>query len=92
MTQPVRSGSAASWFNLEQGDPRFSDISARIFGTPHDVDVGALCRAYHVESRQIEVGELGPALADTHDGMRVLEVKADRSSLRQLHAAIRAAL
>ncbi|MBU3750467.1 MAG: 2-succinyl-5-enolpyruvyl-6-hydroxy-3-cyclohexene-1-carboxylic-acid synthase [Mycobacterium sp.] len=77
---------------LEQGDPRFSDISARIFGTPHDVDVGALCRAYHVESRQIEVGELGPALADTHDGMRVLEVKADRSSLRQLHAAIRAAL
>ena len=39
---------------LEQGDPRFSDVSSRIFGTPHDVDVGALCRAYHVESRQIE--------------------------------------
>ena len=43
---------------LEQGDPRFSDVSSRIFGTPHDVDVGALCRAYHVESRQIEVDEL----------------------------------
>ena len=26
---------------LEQGDPRFSDVSSRIFGTPHDVDVGA---------------------------------------------------
>ncbi|MCX2933397.1 2-succinyl-5-enolpyruvyl-6-hydroxy-3-cyclohexene-1-carboxylic-acid synthase [Mycobacterium sp. CVI_P3] len=77
---------------LEQGDPRFSDVSARIFGTPHDVDVGALCRAYHIESRQIEVDQLGPALAEPHDGMRVLEVKADRSSLRQLHAAIRAAL
>ena len=77
---------------LEQGDPRFSDVSSRIFGTPHDVDVGALCRAYHVESRQIEVGDLGPALDEAHDGMRVLEVKADRSSLRQLHAAIRAAL
>ena len=25
---------------LEQGDPRFSDVSSRIFGTPHDVDVG----------------------------------------------------
>ncbi len=77
---------------LEQGDPRFSDVSSRIFGTPHDVDVGALCRAYHVEARQIEVGELVAALDEPHDGMRVLEVKADRSSLRELHAAIKAAL
>ena len=77
---------------LEQGDPRFSDVSSRIFGTPHDVDVGALCRAYHVESRQIEADQLGAALDEPHEGMRVLEVKADRSSLRQLHAAIKAAL
>ena len=77
---------------LEQGDPRFSDVASRIFGTPHDVDVGALCRAYHVEARQIEVDDLSGALAEPHDGLRVLEVKADRSSLRQLHAAIRAAL
>ncbi|MGH3562900.1 MAG: 2-succinyl-5-enolpyruvyl-6-hydroxy-3-cyclohexene-1-carboxylic-acid synthase, partial [Mycobacterium sp.] len=77
---------------LEQGDPRFSDVSSRIFGTPHDVDVGALCRAYHVESRQIEVGELGAALDEPGPGLRVLEVKADRSSLRALHAAIKAAL
>ena len=77
---------------LEQGDPRFSDVSSRIFGTPHDVDVGALCRAYHVEARQIEVDELGAALDEPYDGMRVLEVKADRSSLRELHAAIKAAL
>lgn len=77
---------------LEQGDPRFSDVSSRVFGTPHDVDVGALCRAYHVESRQIEVDELGAALDEPGAGMRVLEVKADRSSLRQLHAAIKAAL
>ncbi|BBX34715.1 2-succinyl-5-enolpyruvyl-6-hydroxy-3-cyclohexene-1-carboxylate synthase [Mycolicibacterium mageritense DSM 44476 = CIP 104973] len=77
---------------LEQGDPRFSDVSSRIFGTPHDVDVGALCRAYHVESRQIEVDALGAALDEPFDGMRVLEVKADRSSLRALHASIKAAL
>jgi 2-succinyl-5-enolpyruvyl-6-hydroxy-3-cyclohexene-1-carboxylate synthase len=77
---------------LEQGDPRFSDVSARVFGTPHDVDVGALCRAYHIDSRQIEVDELGAALDEPAAGMRVLEVKADRSSLRQLHAAIKAAL
>jgi 2-succinyl-5-enolpyruvyl-6-hydroxy-3-cyclohexene-1-carboxylate synthase len=77
---------------LEQGDPWFSDVSSRIFGTPHDVDVGALCRAYHVESRQIEVDELGNVLDEPDSGLRVLEVKADRSSLRQLHAAIKAAL
>ncbi len=77
---------------LEQGDPRFSDVSSRIFGTPHDVDVGALCRAYHIESRQIEVDELNAALDEPAAGMRVLEVKADRSSLRELHAAIKAAL
>jgi len=77
---------------LEQGDPRFSDVSSRIFGTPHDVDVGALCRAYHVESRQIEVDGLVDALNEPFEGMRVLEVKADRSSLRALHASIKAAL
>ncbi|MGP4055661.1 2-succinyl-5-enolpyruvyl-6-hydroxy-3-cyclohexene-1-carboxylic-acid synthase [Mycobacterium sp. 4D054] len=77
---------------LEQGDPRFFDVSSRIFGTPHDVDVGALCRAYHVESRQIDAGQLADALDEDVDGMRVLEVKADRSSLRELHASIRAAL
>ncbi|MGV0713771.1 2-succinyl-5-enolpyruvyl-6-hydroxy-3-cyclohexene-1-carboxylic-acid synthase [Mycolicibacterium sp. XJ662] len=77
---------------LEQGDPRFSDVSSRIFGTPHDVDVGALCRAYHVDSRQLEVDELADALDEPFDGMRVLEVKADRSSLRALHASIKAAL
>ncbi len=77
---------------LEQGDPRFSDVSSRVFGTPHDVDVGALCRAYHVESRQIEVDQLNAALDEPGAGLRVLEVKADRSSLRQLHAAIKAAL
>jgi len=77
---------------LEQGDPRFADVSSRIFGTPHDVDVGALCRAYHVDSRQIEVGELADCLRESFDGMRVLEVKADRSSLRALHASIKASL
>jgi 2-succinyl-5-enolpyruvyl-6-hydroxy-3-cyclohexene-1-carboxylate synthase len=77
---------------LEQGDPRFSDLSARVFGTPHDVDVGALCRAYHIDSRQIELDDLGAALDEPAAGTRVLEVKADRSSLRQLHAAIKAAL
>ena len=56
------------------------------------MDVGALCRAYHVESRQMEVDDLATALDEPFEGMRVLEVKADRSSLRALHASIKAAL
>jgi 2-succinyl-5-enolpyruvyl-6-hydroxy-3-cyclohexene-1-carboxylate synthase len=47
---------------LEQGDPRFSDVSSRVFGTPHDIDVGALCRAYHIESRQLGVDDLVDAV------------------------------
>lgn len=77
---------------LEQGDPRFADVSARVFGTPHDVDVGGLCRAYHVDFDQVEVDGLVRALAEPFEGMRVLEVKADRSSLRSLHASIRSAI
>jgi 2-succinyl-5-enolpyruvyl-6-hydroxy-3-cyclohexene-1-carboxylate synthase len=77
---------------LEQGDPRFSDVSSRIFGTPHDVDIAALCRAYHVEAMQVEADKLVSVLDQNHREMRVIEVKADRSSLRRLHAAIRSAL
>lgn len=77
---------------LEQGDPRFSDVSARIFGTPHDVDIAALCRAYHIDCAQVEAENLTEVLAEPFEGMRVLEVKADRSSLRALHASIRTAL
>ena len=77
---------------LEQGDPRFSDVSSRIFGTPHDVDIAALCRAYHVEHQPVEAADLAAALGDSFEGMRVLEVKADRSTLRSLHASIRAAI
>lgn len=77
---------------LEQGDPRFADVSCRVFGTPHDIDVGALCRAYHVESVSVELDALGATLDEPCAGMRVVEVKTDRSSLRRLHASIRAAL
>ncbi|CAJ1497941.1 2-succinyl-5-enolpyruvyl-6-hydroxy-3-cyclohexene-1-carboxylic-acid synthase [[Mycobacterium] holstebronense] len=77
---------------LEQGDPRFADVSSRIFGTPHDVDIAALCHAYHVEFQQVEADDLASSLAEPAGGVRVLEVKADRSSLRTLHAAIKAAL
>ncbi len=57
-------------FPLEQGDPRFCDVLSLIFGTSHDVDVGASCRAYHVDSRQVEVEGLGAVLDEAGGGMR----------------------
>ena len=77
---------------LEQGDPRFSDVSSRIFGTPHDVDVGALCRAYHVESRQVEVDDLVDAVDDAvrrDAGARGQGRPVDAAAL---HASIKAAM
>ena len=77
---------------LEQGDPRFSDVSSRIFGTPHDVDVGALCRAYRIPHELVDPGELAVELAGPAGGIRVLEVATERSGLRELHAAVRSRL
>lgn len=77
---------------LEQGDPRFSDVSSRIFGTPHDVNIEAMCRAYRVDYAAAPVEGLAAVLDSAHSGMRVVEVKADRSTLRRLHAGIRACL
>jgi hypothetical protein len=57
---------------LEQGDPRFSEVSSRIFGTPHDIDVGGLCRAYHIEYRQAEADELAAVLDEPFSGVRVV--------------------
>ena len=77
---------------LEQGDPRFSDVSSRIFGTPHDVDVGRCAARTTSRPARSRSPIWVPCWTNRTTGMRVLEVKADRSSLRELHAAIKAAL
>lgn len=77
---------------LEQGDPQYAGVFDRVFGTPHGMDLGALCAAYRVPHRQRNPAELAAELALPAEGMRVLEVATDRSSLRDLHAAVRAAI
>ncbi len=77
---------------LEQGDPQYSGVFDRIFGTPHGMDLAALCAAYRISHRAVVTSELAAALDEPADGIRVLEVKTDRTSLRELHAAVRAAL
>ncbi len=80
---------------LEQGDPQYAGVFERVFGTPHGMDLGALCAAYRVPHESVDLQGLAAALADTappSGGIRVVEVTTDRAGLRELHAAVRAQL
>ncbi|RJO77184.1 2-succinyl-5-enolpyruvyl-6-hydroxy-3-cyclohexene-1-carboxylic-acid synthase [Nocardia panacis] len=75
---------------LEQGDPQYAGVFERVFGTPHGMDLAAMCAAYRIPHRQLDPQQLAVALTEHAHGMRVLEVATERSSLRELHAAVRA--
>ncbi|MEV0033094.1 2-succinyl-5-enolpyruvyl-6-hydroxy-3-cyclohexene-1-carboxylic-acid synthase [Nocardia sp. NPDC050793] len=75
---------------LEQGDPQYAGVFERVFGTPHGMDLAALCSAYRIPHRQVDPEQLAAELAGHAHGLRVLEVATERSSLRELHAAVRA--
>ncbi|MET9491818.1 2-succinyl-5-enolpyruvyl-6-hydroxy-3-cyclohexene-1-carboxylic-acid synthase [Nocardia sp. NPDC006630] len=77
---------------LEQGDPQYAGVFERVFGTPHGMDLAALCAAYRVPHRQVDPAELAVALTGNAHGIRVLEVATERSSLRELHATVRAGI
>ena len=77
---------------LEQGDPQYAGAFERVFGTPHGMDLAALCAAYRITHRSVDGAELAVALEGAADGIRVLEVTTERSGLRELHAGIRARL
>ncbi|MEV4125852.1 2-succinyl-5-enolpyruvyl-6-hydroxy-3-cyclohexene-1-carboxylic-acid synthase [Nocardia sp. NPDC049707] len=75
---------------LEQGDPQYAEVFERVFGTPHGVDLAALCAAYRIPHSQVDPEQLAVELAGHAHGTRVLEVITDRSRLRELHATVRA--
>lgn len=78
---------------LEQGDPQYAGVFERIFGTPHGMDLSALCAAYRIEHHAVNQDRLATELTRPFGGgVRVLEVATERSGLRELHAAIRAQL
>ncbi|HVX42357.1 MAG TPA: 2-succinyl-5-enolpyruvyl-6-hydroxy-3-cyclohexene-1-carboxylic-acid synthase [Mycobacteriales bacterium] len=77
---------------LEQGAPEFADRFERLFGTPHGADLGALCAGYGVEyTRVTSIEAFRKAIAPAA-GFRVVEVRADRSRLRDLHGRLRRAV
>lgn len=77
---------------LEQGAPAYDPVFERVFGTPHGVDLAALCAAGGTPyDRAASLTDL-LALLDTPEGLRVVEVRTDRHRTRNLHARIRAAV
>jgi 2-succinyl-5-enolpyruvyl-6-hydroxy-3-cyclohexene-1-carboxylate synthase len=78
---------------LEQGEPRYVEEFERVFGTPHGVDLAALCLASGTPHRLVgSDDELRSELARAPSGIRVLEVGVDRGRTRNLHARLRAAV
>ncbi|MGW0006797.1 2-succinyl-5-enolpyruvyl-6-hydroxy-3-cyclohexene-1-carboxylic-acid synthase [Nocardia grenadensis] len=77
---------------LEQGDPQYAGVFERVFGTPHGMDLSALCAAYRIPHRQVGLEDLATELTGTTSGFRVLEVVTSRAGLRDLHAAVRSSV
>jgi 2-succinyl-5-enolpyruvyl-6-hydroxy-3-cyclohexene-1-carboxylate synthase len=78
---------------LEQGDPTHSTHFERVFGTPHNVDLAALCAATGTPYQLVETPDaLRAALTPTVAGLDVVEARVPRSSHRPLNEALVAAL
>lgn len=77
---------------LEQGAPAHAAAFERVFGTPHGVDLRALCAATGTSYERASTrAELTAALAAT-GGLRVVEVRTDRAAAVELDRAVRAAV
>ncbi|MDP3892437.1 MAG: 2-succinyl-5-enolpyruvyl-6-hydroxy-3-cyclohexene-1-carboxylate synthase, partial [Nocardioides sp.] len=76
---------------LEQGAPEHAAGFDRLFGTPHGVDLAALCAATRTPHWRVEsLPELEQALASPNGGIEVVEVRVRRDNRRDLDARIRA--
>jgi 2-succinyl-5-enolpyruvyl-6-hydroxy-3-cyclohexene-1-carboxylate synthase len=87
----VNDDGGAIFSMLEQGAPEHAAAYERLFGTPHGVDLGALCAATRTPHLRVTSRpELDQALASPNGGVEVIEAVVDRASRRELDAAIRA--
>jgi 2-succinyl-5-enolpyruvyl-6-hydroxy-3-cyclohexene-1-carboxylate synthase len=78
---------------LEQGDSSHADYFDRVFGTPHNTNLAALCAATHTPHVLVETPDaLRTALHRTVAGIDVIEARVDRTTHRDLHADLHAAI
>lgn len=81
---------------LEQGAEEHAETFERVFGTPHGVDLGALCAATGTAYSLATTRQELRATLRAGSGLRVVEVRTDRAAAidldRRLRAAVAAAL
>ncbi len=76
--------------SLEQGAPEYADSFDKLFGTPHGVDLAALCAAHHVDHRRVRsLGDLDQAIGSPRGGIEVVEAVVRRDDRRDLDARVR---
>ena len=76
---------------LEQGAPEHAHAFERLFGTPHGVDLAALCAATRTPHWRVDnLAELEHALANPNGGIEVVEAVVGRIDRRALDERIRA--
>ena len=81
----------AIFSTLEQGAAEYAGSFERVFGTPHGVELAALCAATGTAYECVdELGRLGAALAEDTRGVRVLEVPLTRARRRTLAEGLQA--
>ncbi|WP_434993521.1 2-succinyl-5-enolpyruvyl-6-hydroxy-3-cyclohexene-1-carboxylate synthase [Arthrobacter sp. Ld5] len=77
----------------ESTTARYGPAVERLFGTPHTVDLAALAAAYGLRhERATTPQELDTAMERPIRGRSILEVRAERPTLRDLHARVRHAV
>ncbi|MGH8968869.1 MAG: thiamine pyrophosphate-dependent enzyme, partial [Actinomycetes bacterium] len=77
---------------LEQGAPEHADSFERLFGTPHGVDLAAVCAATHTAYELVATGDELAAALSPATGVGVVEVRTDRTASRDLHDRLRSAV
>ena len=76
---------------LEQGAPEHADAFDKLFGTPHGVDLAAVCTGLGVPHWRVhDRAELAHALASPNGGIEVVEAVVRRDNRRELDQRIRA--
>jgi 2-succinyl-5-enolpyruvyl-6-hydroxy-3-cyclohexene-1-carboxylate synthase len=74
---------------LEQGARELAEPFERMFGTPTGVRLRELCAAVGAAHREItDPDDLRAAVATPPAGITVLEVRTDRSAVRELHRGL----
>jgi 2-succinyl-5-enolpyruvyl-6-hydroxy-3-cyclohexene-1-carboxylate synthase len=77
---------------LEPGRREHAASFERVFGTPHGVDLAALCAATRTPYERVSTRqELAAALAP-RAGVHVVEVRTDRAHTRAVHEQVRTAV